>query len=239
MRSRTFSICNVYLTNINYFVDNVENFLYNVVTGLLNGPDFLNNPEGNTIMNAKQTALIQDAQLSILGADFATIKDSISATLDACHKAKLFAGLTKSIEVIYVIFPTLPKGITAPKLPAPTEDYSQEELSTIRYAYQSIVVQWCRDVGIVAGVQKRAPNKNPPKASVVAAAKTNKSLTVENAPVATLASVTDTLPIGASIRAKVDAITQALKGLYKDVGHNVDGASLVSEAITLMNRIKV
>ena len=192
-------------------------------------------------MNAKQTALIQDAQLSILTADFATIKAAISAKLDACHKAKLFAGLTKSIEVIYTIFPTLPKGITAPKLPAETEDYSQEELSTIRYAYQSIVVQWCRDVGIVAGVQKRAPNKNPPKASVAVAAaktKTNKSLTVENAPVATLASVTDTLPIGASIRAKVDAITQALKGLYKDVGHNVDSASLVSEAITLMNRIK-
>ena len=193
-------------------------------------------------MNAKQTALIQDAQLSILTADFATIKAAISAKLDACHKAKLFAGLTKSIEVIYTIFPTLPKGITAPKLPAETEDYSQEELSTIRYAYQSIVVQWCRDVGIVAGVQKRAPNKTPPKASVAVAAaktKTNKSLTVENAPVATLASVTDTLPIGASIRAKVDAITQALKGLYKDVGHNVDSASLVSEAITLMNRIKV
>ena len=121
-------------------------------------------------MNAKQTKLIQDAQLSILSADFATIKDSISATLAACHKAKLFDGLTKSIEVIYAIFPTLPKGITAPKLPAETEDYSQDELSTIRYAYQSIVVQWCRDVGIVAGVQKRAPNKNPPKASVAAAA---------------------------------------------------------------------
>lgn len=192
-------------------------------------------------MNAKQTKLIQDAQLSILSADFATIKESISATLNACHKAKLFAGLTKSIEVIYVIFPTLPKGITAPKLPEATEDYSHDELSTIRYAYQSIVVQWCRDVGIVAGVQKRAPNKNPPKASVAAAAKTNanKSLSVTSAPVATLASVTDTLPIGASIRAKVDAITQALKGLYKDVGHNVDGASLVSEAITLMNKIKV
>lgn len=194
-------------------------------------------------MNTKQTALIQAAQLSILSADFATIKDSISATLNACHKAKLFTGLAKSIDVLYTIFPTLPKGITAPKLPAATGDYSQAEMSTIRYAYQSIVVQWCRDVGIVAGVQKRAPNKNPPKASVKAAAaaktKANKSLTVENAPVATLASVTDTLPIGASIRAKVDAITQALKGLYKDVGHNVDSASLVSEAITLMNKIKV
>ena len=193
-------------------------------------------------MNAKQTALIQAAQLSILTADFATIKAAIAAKLDACHKAKLFEGLTKSIDVLYTIFPTLPKGITAPKLPAPTEDYSQDELSTIRYAYQSIVVQWCRDVGIVAGVQKRAPNKNPPKASVkAAAAKTNanKSLNVTSAPVATLPSVTDTLPIGASIRAKVDAITQALKGLYKDVGHNVDSASLVSEAITLMNRIKV
>lgn len=191
-------------------------------------------------MNAKQTKLIQDAQLSILSADFATIKDSISATLNACHKAKLFDGLTKSIEVLYAIFPTLPKGITAPKLPDATEDYTQEEMSTIRYAYQSIVVQWCRDVGIVAGVQKRAPNKNPPKASVTAAAKTkaNKSLNVENAPVATLTSVTDSLPIGASIRAKVDAITQALKGLYKDVGHNVDSASLVGEVITLMNKIK-
>ena len=187
-------------------------------------------------MNTKQTELIQAAQLSILGADFATIKDSIGATLDACHKAKLFAGLTKSIEILYAIFPTLPKGITAPKLPEATDDYTQEEMSTIRYAYQSIVVQWCRDVGIVAKKQQRAPNKNPPKSSTVA--KPNKSLTVENAPVATLPSVTDTLPIGASIRAKVDAITQALKGLYKDVGHNVDSASLVSEAITLMNRIK-
>ena len=197
-------------------------------------------------MNTKQIELIQAAQLSILTADFATIKAAIAAKLDACHKAKLFAGLTKSIEVLYKIFPTLPKGITAPKLPEATEDYTQEEMSTIRYAYQSIVVQWCRDVGIVAGVQKRAPNKNPPKASVAAAAKTtaNKSLNVAsapivtNAPVATLPSVTDTLPIGASIRAKVDAITQALKGLYKDVGHNGDSASLVSEAITLMNRIK-
>ena len=188
-------------------------------------------------MNSKQIELIQAAQLSILGADFVTIKDSIGATLDACHKAKLFAGLTKSIEVIYAIFPTLPKGITAPTLPEATEDYTQDEMSTIRYAYQSIVVQWCRDVGIVAKKQQRAPNKNPPKASTVA--KPNKSLNVENAPVATMASVTDTLPIGASIRAKVDAITQALKGLYKDVGHNVDCASLVSEAITLMNRIKV
>ena len=195
-------------------------------------------------MNTKQTKLIQAAQLSILTADFATIKAAIAAKLDACHKAKLFEGLTKSIDVLYTIFPTLPKGITAPKLPAATEDYSQEEMSTIRYAYQSIVVQWCRDVSIVAGVQKRAPNKNPPKASVAAAAKANKTLSVTSAPVAPvaplapLASVTDSLPIGASIRAKVDAITQALKGLYKDVGHNVDSASLVSEAITLMNRIK-
>ena len=197
-------------------------------------------------MNTKQTELIQAAQLSILTADFATIKAAIAAKLDACHNAKLFAGLTKPIDVLYTIFPTLPKGITAPKLPAATDDYSQEEMSTIRYAYQSIVVQWCRDVDIVAGVQKRAPNKNPPKASVAAAAKTkanaNKSLNVTSAPAATsasVASVTDSLPIGASIRAKVDAITQALKGLYKDVGHNVDSASLVSEAITLMNRIKV
>ena len=198
-------------------------------------------------MNTKQTELIHAAQLSILTADFATIKAAIAAKLDACHKAKLFEGLTKSIDVLYTIFPTLPKGITAPKLPAATDDYSQEEMSTIRYAYQSIVVQWCRDVSIVAGVQKRAPNKNPPKASVAAAAKAkaNKSLSVTSAPVAPvapvapLASVTDSLPIGASIRAKVDAITQALKGLYKDVGHNVDSASLVSEAITLMNRIKV
>ena len=194
-------------------------------------------------MNIKQTELIQAAQLSILTADFATIKAAIAAKLDACHKAKLFDGLTKSIDVLYTIFPTLPKGITAPKLPAATDDYSQDEMSTIRYAYQSIVVQWCRDVGIVAGVQKRAPNKNPPKASVAAAkTKANKSLNVTSAPVAPvapLASVTDSLPIGASIRAKVDAITQALKGLYKDVGHNVDSASLVSEAITLMNRIKV
>ena len=192
-------------------------------------------------MNIKQTELIQAAQLSILTADFATIKAAIAAKLDACHKAKLFAGLTKPIDVLYTIFPTLPKGITAPKLPAATDDFSQEEMSTIRYAYQSIVVQWCRDVGIVASVQKRAPNKNPPKASVAAAAaaKANKSLNVTSAPIAPVASVTDSLPIGASIRAKVDAITQALKGLYKDVGHNVDSASLVSEAITLMNRIKV
>ena len=192
-------------------------------------------------MNTKQTELIHAAQLSILTADFATIKAAIAAKLDACHKAKLFAGLTKSIDVLYTIFPTLPKGITAPKLPAATDDYSQEEMSTIRYAYQSIVVQWCRDVGIVASVQKRAPNKNPPKASVAAAAaaKVNKSLNVTSAPIAPVASVTDSLPIGASIRAKVDSITQALKGLYKDVGHNVDSASLVSEAITLMNRIKV
>ena len=197
-------------------------------------------------MNTKQTELIHAAQLSILTADFATIKAAIAAKLDACHKAKLFDGLTKSIDVLYTIFPTLPKGITAPKLPAATDDFSQDEMSTIRYAYQSIVVQWCRDVGIVAGVQKRAPNKNPPKASVAAAkAKASKSLNVTSAPVAPvapvapLASVTDSLPIGASIRAKVDSITQALKGLYKDVGHNVDSASLVSEAITLMNRIKV
>ena len=191
-------------------------------------------------MNTKQTELIQAAQLSILTADFATIKAAIAAKLDACHKAKLFEGLTKSIDVLYTIFPTLPKGITAPKLPAATDDYSQDEMSTIRYAYQSVLTEWCRDVGIVAGVQKRAPNRNPPKASIAAAkTKENKSLNVTSAPVAPLASVTDSLPIGASIRAKVDAITQALKGLYKDVGHNVDSASLVSEAITLMNRIKV
>ena len=195
-------------------------------------------------MNAKQTELIQAAQLSILTADFATIKAAIAAKLDACHKAKLFDGLTKSIEVLYTIFPTLPKGITAPKLPAATDDYSQEAMSTIRYAYQSIVVEWCRDVGIVAGVQKRAPNKNPPKASIVAAAKTkaSKSLNVASAPVATsatVASVTDSLPIGASIRAKVDAITQALKGLYKDVGRSPDNTALVADAITLMNRIKI
>ena len=195
-------------------------------------------------MNTKQTELIHAAQLSILTADFATIKAAIAAKLDACHKAKLFEGLTKSIDVLYTIFPTLPKGITAPKLPAATDDYSHEEMSTIRYAYQSVLTQWCHDVGIVASKQQRAPNKNPPKASIAAAAKTNanKSLNVTSAPAATIApvaSVTDSLPIGASIRAKVDAITQALKGLYKDVGHNVDSASLVSEAITLMNRIKV
>ena len=106
-------------------------------------------------MNAKQTELIHAAQLSILTADFATIKAAIAAKLDACHKAKLFAGLTKSIDVLYTIFPTLPRGITAAKLPAAPEDFTLDEMSTIRYAYQSIVVQWCRDVGIVAGVRKR------------------------------------------------------------------------------------
>ena len=189
-------------------------------------------------MNTKQTELIHATQLSILSADFATIKAAIAAKLDACHKAKLFAGLTKSIEVLYTIFPTLPRGITAPKLPAATEDFTQEEMSTIRYAYQSIVVEWCREVGIVAGVQKRAPNKNPPKASV-AAAKANKALSVASAPVATVASVTDSLPIGASIRAKVEAITQALKGLHKDVKHSPDNTALVADAIVLMNRVKV
>ena len=196
-------------------------------------------------MNSKQTQLIHATQISILSADFKTIKDAISAKLDACHKAKLFEGLTKSIDVLYTIFPTLPKGITAPKLPAATDDYSQEEMSTIRYAYQSVLTQWCLDVGIVARKQARAPNKNPPKTSVKAAAaakanaKANKSLSVENAPVASVASVTDALPIGASIRAKVDAITQALKGLHKDVGHSPDNTALVAEAITLMNRVKV
>ena len=188
-------------------------------------------------MNTKQTQLIQAAQLSILSADFKTIKDAVGAKLDACHKAGLFSGLTKSIDVLYKIFPTLPKGITAPKLPPATDDYTQDEMSTIRYAYQSIVVQWCRDAGIVAQKQQRAPNKTPPKAST--AAKPNKSLNVESAPVASVASVTDSLPIGATIRAKVDAITQALKGLYKDVGHSPDNTALVAEAITLMNRIKV
>ena len=192
-------------------------------------------------MNTKQTQLIQDAQISILSADFKTIKDAVSAKLDACHKAGLFAGLTKSIDVLYTIFPTLPRGITAPKLPADTDDYKQDEMSTIRYCYQSIITQWCLDVGIVARKQARAPNKNPPKASVKAkaAAKANKSLNVESAPVASVASVTDALPIGATIRAKVEAITQALKGLYKDVGHSPDNTALVAEAITLMNRIKV
>ena len=192
-------------------------------------------------MNNKQIELIHAAQLSILTADFATIKAAIAAKLDACHKAKLFAGLTKSIDVLYTIFPTLPKGITAPKLPAAPDGFTQEELSTIRYAYQSIVVQWCRDVGIVAGVQKRAPNKNPPKASMTAA-KANKSLSVASAPVATVATVanvTDSLPIGASIRAKVESITSALKGLHKDVKHSPDNTALVAEAITLMNRLKV
>ena len=189
-------------------------------------------------MNTKQTELIHATQLSILSADFATIKEAIEAKLDACHKAKLFTGLSKSIDVLYTIFPTLPKGITAPKLPMATDDYSQDEMSTIRYAYQSIVVQWCRDVGVVAGVQKRAPNKNPPKASV-SVAKANKSLSVASAPIASVASVTDALPIGASIRAKVDAITQALKGLHKDVKHSPDNTALVADAIVLMNRVKV
>ena len=194
-------------------------------------------------MNTKQTELIQAAQLSILTADFATIKAAIAAKLDACHKAKLFAGLTKSIDVLYTIFPTLPKGITAPKLPAATDEYSQAEMSTIRYAYQSVLTEWCRDVGIVASKQQRAPNKTPPKASIAAAAKANanKSLNVTSAPAATIApvaSVTDSLPIGASIRAKVDAITQALKDLYKDVGHSPDTVALVASALQAMNKIK-
>ena len=191
-------------------------------------------------MNTKQTQLIQAAQISILSADFKSIKDAVAAKLDACHKAGLFTGLTKSIDVLYVIFPTLPRGITAPKLPADTDDYKQDEMSTIRYCYQSIITQWCLDVGIVARKQARAPNKNPPKASVKAkaAAKANKSLNVESAPVASVASVTDALPIGATIRAKVEAITQALKGLYKDVGHSPDNTALVADAITLMNQIK-
>ena len=191
-------------------------------------------------MNTKQTELIQAAQISILSADFGSIKESITATLNACHNAKLFAGRTKAIEVLYTVFPTLPRGITAPKLPADTDEYTQAEMSTIRYAYQSIVVEWCRDVGIVAGVQKRAPNKNPPKASVTSA-KANKSLSVTSAPVAAsapVASVTDALPIGASIRAKVDAITQSLKELYKDVGHSPDTVALVASALQAMNKIK-
>ena len=192
-------------------------------------------------MNAKQTQLIHDAQSSILNADFSSIKESISATLDACHKAKVFAGMTKSIDVLYTIFPTLPKGITAPKLPKDTPDYSQDEMSTIRYAYQSIIRQWCLDVGIVARVQDRAPNKNPPKESIKAnaTAKANKSLNTENAPVARVTNVTDSLPIGASLRDKTDAIIRALKGLRKDVSHSPDNTALISDALALLDSLKI
>ena len=195
-------------------------------------------------MNIKQTELIQNAQISILSADFVTIKDSVSATLDACHKAKIFAGMTKSIDVLYTIFPTLPKGITAPKLPADTDDYKQDEMSTIRYCYQSIIRQWCLDVGIVANKQARAPNKNPPKESVKAnkSAKANKSLNAESAPVAPVApvtNVTDALPIGASLRDKTDAIIRALKGLRKDVEHSPANTALISDALALLDGIKI
>lgn len=61
-----------------------------------------------------------------------------------------FTECKKAIDVIYILFENLPKGITAPKLPPPNGFYTTEEYSTIRYIYQKVITKWLKkyEVGL-------------------------------------------------------------------------------------------
>lgn len=56
-----------------------------------------------------------------------------------------FSECKKAIDVIYILFENLPKGITAPKLPPPNGFYTTEEYSTIRYIYQKVITKWLNE----------------------------------------------------------------------------------------------
>lgn len=56
-----------------------------------------------------------------------------------------FTECKKAIDVIYILFENLPKGITAPKLPPPNGFYTTEEYSTIRYIYQKVITKWLNE----------------------------------------------------------------------------------------------
>ena len=56
-----------------------------------------------------------------------------------------FTECKKAIDVIYILFENLPKGITAPKLPPPNGFYTTEEYSTIRYIYQEVIIKWLNE----------------------------------------------------------------------------------------------
>ena len=56
-----------------------------------------------------------------------------------------FSECDKAIDVLNVLFPNLPKGITAPKLPPPNGFYTTEEYSTIRYIYQKVITKWLNE----------------------------------------------------------------------------------------------
>ena len=73
------------------------------------------------------------------------IKRQIEQTeivLEKYNSEGRFSECDKAIDVLNVLFPNLPKGITAPKLPPPNGFYTTEEYSTIRYIYQKVITKW-------------------------------------------------------------------------------------------------
>ena len=76
------------------------------------------------------------------------IKRQIEQTeivLEKYNSEGRFSECDKAIDVLNVLFPNLPKGITAPKLPPPNGFYTTEEYSTIRYIYQKVITKWHKE----------------------------------------------------------------------------------------------
>lgn len=71
-----------------------------------------------------------------------TIKAQTFSLLEKFNSEGRFYKCTKPIHIIYILFPNAPKRISAPKLPPPNEFYTTEDLSTIRYIYQEVIIKW-------------------------------------------------------------------------------------------------
>ena len=86
--------------------------------------------------------IFDDAHKLLELIDKQTIKTQTFSLLEKFNSEGRFYKCTKPIHIIYVLFPNAPKGITAPKLPPPNEFYTTENLSTIRYIYQEVIIKW-------------------------------------------------------------------------------------------------
>ena len=73
------------------------------------------------------------------------IKRQIEQTeivLEKYNSEGRFSECDKAIDVLNVLFPNLPKGITAPKPPPSNDFYTEEDYSKILYIYQKVITKW-------------------------------------------------------------------------------------------------
>ena len=171
---------------------------------------------------AKQTAALNHARAAIFEAG--TIRETISDALDNAHKLKAFKDCSKLTDILAVIFPNLPKGISASELPT-SEHYSPQQLKSIRYFYQKVLRDWAQGSGLITPAAPRAKKESTESDELKAAAPV--AMPAANAP-----------SIGASITTRVAFIMGELKQIRKEVSDNANQSAIVADVLELLKGLK-